>query len=274
MKQSDFEEEIRLPGGEINDVVRVGETVRRASHPWTPTIHALLKHLEEAGFEGSPRARGYDNQGREIITFIEGTVPSGPNAPPSFVWSDLALVATAKLLRKFHDATTTFRPACDARWCWSPAPASRDDLVVCHNDPAWWNTVFIDGQPIALIDWDLAAPGPRSSDIAYVLWYWVPVRADDVCAQSGLSTSIETRGRRIRLFCDAYGVSDRSQVVDWIERKQAEVADEVTRLADDGVAGYQELVRRGGVESVRQDQRFLALVKPELANALSFKGPR
>lgn len=172
----------------------------------------------------------------------------------------------AKLMRNFHDASATFKPAEDARWCWSPAPAV--EAVVCHNDPAWWNTVFRANQPIALIDWDLAAPGARSSDIAYVLWYWVPVRDDDVCAQSGLSTSIEDRARRIRLFCDAYGVGDRSNVIGWIEKKQVEVVDEVTRLANEDVAGYPELVRRGGVDSVRQDQTFLAAVKSELINLM------
>jgi hypothetical protein len=31
-------------------VVRVGGTVRRPTQPWTPAVHALLRHLEKAGF--------------------------------------------------------------------------------------------------------------------------------------------------------------------------------------------------------------------------------
>ncbi|GLY80483.1 hypothetical protein Airi01_087500 [Actinoallomurus iriomotensis] len=30
-------------------VVRLGDTVRRPTHPWTPAVHALLGHLEQVG---------------------------------------------------------------------------------------------------------------------------------------------------------------------------------------------------------------------------------
>nr|BFE82330.1 hypothetical protein GCM10020093_049310 [Planobispora longispora] len=48
-------EEIPLLGGDVTDgVVRVGDTVRRPTRPSTPSVHALLRHLEAAGFEGAP----------------------------------------------------------------------------------------------------------------------------------------------------------------------------------------------------------------------------
>ncbi|HKF74825.1 MAG TPA: hypothetical protein VKF59_01675 [Candidatus Dormibacteraeota bacterium] len=50
----DSEEGDRLPGGFVNAVVRVGSTVRRSTGPWTPAVHALLRHLEAAGFAESP----------------------------------------------------------------------------------------------------------------------------------------------------------------------------------------------------------------------------
>jgi len=49
--------------------VRVGDEVRRPAQPWTATVHSVLRHLEEAGFDGAPRARGFDDQGRERLTF-------------------------------------------------------------------------------------------------------------------------------------------------------------------------------------------------------------
>jgi hypothetical protein len=53
-------------------VVRVGDTVRRPLHPWTPAVHALLRHLEALEFPYSPRVLGIDGEGGEILTFLDG----------------------------------------------------------------------------------------------------------------------------------------------------------------------------------------------------------
>ncbi|MFI0404409.1 hypothetical protein [Actinomadura sp. 3N508] len=47
-------EEQRLPGGRHVGGVRIGDTVHRRANPWTSTVHAVLRHLEAAGFEGAP----------------------------------------------------------------------------------------------------------------------------------------------------------------------------------------------------------------------------
>ena len=44
--------------GNITAVVRVGDTVRRTTGPWTPAVHALLRHLEARGFDAAPRVLG------------------------------------------------------------------------------------------------------------------------------------------------------------------------------------------------------------------------
>ena len=46
-----------------------GDVVHKQASPWTPTVHALLRHLEDAGFDGAPRALGFDDQGREMLTY-------------------------------------------------------------------------------------------------------------------------------------------------------------------------------------------------------------
>ena len=38
-----------LLGGNVATVVRIGDTVRRSTGPWTPAVHELLMHLQDVG---------------------------------------------------------------------------------------------------------------------------------------------------------------------------------------------------------------------------------
>jgi hypothetical protein len=51
-----------------NAVVRVGDTVRRTAGPWTPAVHALLRHVRAEGFTQVPEPRGLDEHGREVLS--------------------------------------------------------------------------------------------------------------------------------------------------------------------------------------------------------------
>lgn len=42
--------------------------------------------------------------------------------------------------------------------------------VICHNDFAIYNLIFNEEVPAGIIDFDMAAPGPRLWDIAYTLY--------------------------------------------------------------------------------------------------------
>jgi len=65
-------EEQQLDGGNVGGAVRAGNTVRRAAGRWTPAVHALLAHLAAKNLPGAPRPLGFDDQGREVLTFMEG----------------------------------------------------------------------------------------------------------------------------------------------------------------------------------------------------------
>ena len=102
------QQEIPLHGGNISTVVRVGDTVRRNAGPWTPAVHALLRHLEYVGFTGAPRALGIDERGREVLSYLDGECGEYPLAPH---WvTEEALVTVATMLRMFHDAQYGFQP--------------------------------------------------------------------------------------------------------------------------------------------------------------------
>ena len=94
-----------LEGGDLNVVVRVGDTVRRPVGEWSPAVHALLRHFETVGFDGAPRFLGIDEQGREILSFVEGDAALAP-----IPGSDEALVELGRLLRRMHEATAGFEP--------------------------------------------------------------------------------------------------------------------------------------------------------------------
>src|SRR5713226_6160740 len=66
-------QEERLGGGRSTaGVVRVGDTIHRPTGPWTPTIHAYLRHLRAAGFTSAPDVLGIDERGREVLSYIDG----------------------------------------------------------------------------------------------------------------------------------------------------------------------------------------------------------
>ena len=141
-------------------------------------MHALLQHLERTGFAHAPRVLGVDDDGREILTYIEGSVPYAPDIPAE-IWADAALAGAAVLVRRYHDAVRLFEPPAEAQWRICPGAPQGGD-VVCHNDLAPWNTVYDDHLPIAFIDWDFAAPAPALWDIAYAAWRFVPLYYDGI----------------------------------------------------------------------------------------------
>jgi hypothetical protein len=82
-----------LPGGTLTTATRCGDTVRRPTGFWSPSVHALLRHLDEAGFSGAPRFLGIDAQGREMLTYVHGDVTI--DGPPPGMHSEEALTAAS-----------------------------------------------------------------------------------------------------------------------------------------------------------------------------------
>jgi aminoglycoside phosphotransferase (APT) family kinase protein len=162
-----MDEEI-LTGGHVNAVVRVGDTVRRPAGAWTPTVHRVLHHARERGVIWAPEPHGYDEVGREVLSFISGDVP---HEMPEWVWSSLVLTDVARALRQWHDATSQF-DLVGAVW---NSDAHEPTEVICHNDFAPYNCVFRDGRFAGAIDFDLCSPGPRLWDIAYTAYRYVPL---------------------------------------------------------------------------------------------------
>lgn len=220
------ETEEPLLGGWTNEgVVRVGDTVRRPPRFATQLMRDVLVHLERAGFEPAPRWLGFDDRGRDILGFIEGETFSDCRG---IVWRDEQLAASARLLRRYHDAV-------------AGSDLADGGEVVCHGDFGPWNLIWRDGLPFAVIDFDNAHPGGRDEDLGYALRAHLNLGLVDLDAVE--------QSRRGRLYLDAYG-SDAS-VAALVEREY-DAAEERCRR-------NRWLVE---LERLRGERQFLARNRP------------
>ena len=194
------DQEVSLVGGNMSAVVRRGQTVRRTAGPWTPTIHHLLDHLRRHGITWLPRPLGIDERGREVLTYLPGTVPNYPLPP--WVWTERVLTDAAARLAELHQASAGFDVA-DAVW---QLPAHEPVEVICLNDVAPYNMVFdTDHQLVAMIDIDTASPGPRARDLAYLAYRLVPLTQ---AADTGYdAVSMTVRRQRLAQICRAYAAA-------------------------------------------------------------------
>ena len=146
--------EVPLAGGNVaKGVVRVGNTVRKPATPATPAVQAVLRHLEHVGFDGAPRALGRDEQGRQVLEYVQG-----PLAHELPAMTDGELARVGRLVRDLHDALASFFAPAGAHWGVAIPPDAED--VVCHHDLAPWNLVLGTDRWV-FIDWDGAGPGSR-----------------------------------------------------------------------------------------------------------------
>jgi len=185
-------------------VERIGDTVRRPARPFSASVQGVLRHLRAAGLTCVPEPLGFDDAGREVVSFLPGDVWNDPI--PELVWHEETLTAAARLLRRIHDATAAYEPPDDACWMLE-MPSDLPVEVVCHNDFAPYNAVF-DGVRLAgVIDWETAAPGARVWDVAYAAYRFVPL---SLSAPPELLDA-PVQARRLALFCDAYGAGGRDR---------------------------------------------------------------
>ena len=259
-------DEIPLDGGNVTPVVRVGDTVRRIPGPWSPAVHSLLGHLAGQGFAGAPRFLGIDAQGREILSFIAGEVGQYPL--PAYMWSDAALTGAARLLRRYHDATLDFVPPPGAHWQIVYPDATQHE-VICHNDFAPYNVVYVDQQPRAIIDFDLAGPGPRLWDLAYAVYRFVPLSYDADIRELGLS-DLAWQSRRLPLFCAAYGLPDPPGLLEMVAQR---IQTMCALLADRAAAGdqaFRKMVDEGHLAYYQRELAAFHAQQPTLARLLGW----
>lgn len=218
----------------------IGDSIHRSPGPWTPSIQRLLTHLRWQGVTWVPEPRGVDEQGRDKLSYMPGLVPQHPL--PAWIWNDQILVDAAVMMTELHKATENFVSE-GAVW---QLPTHQPAEVVCHNDFAPYNMVFINERLSGVINWDTASPGPRVWDVSYLAYRLVPL--NELTVDDGLVISLEDRARRLRLLCDSYGPTlTPAEVVAMAVQRLGELADFAEARADEGLEhlrSHTDLYRR------------------------------
>lgn len=254
------EQEERLSGGNVSTVYKKGNYVYRTQKDGSSNIHRLLRHLEAKGISEVPRFVGIDEQGREILTYLNGETADYPLK--SYMWSDEAIQDAARLMRRLHDASSDFEWSAE----WVPIDNTPQPLeVICHNDFAVYNTIFYEGKVSGIIDFDLAAPGPRAWDIVYALYTFVPLSRRHQ-AESGeviyydAVRDDETYKKRVSLFLKAYGWDDaKEDLFEMLQLRIEALCLLMKRKAAEGDIAFQKMMDEGHYDHYQEELRFIQM---------------
>ncbi len=159
------EEGERLAGGNVGGAWRVGDTVRRATGPWTPAVHRLLEYLRPR-VPHVPEVLGFDERGREVLTYLPGRVVDIDTE----VLTEAQLSSLVRWTRTFHQAVAGLAP--DGPWRFFPV---ENPTLIGHNDIASYNVCFDGDDLVGVFDWDFAGPSTPLMEIAFVAWNGVPL---------------------------------------------------------------------------------------------------
>lgn len=248
-----MEEEV-LQFGFVSSPVKVGNTVRRQTGPWTPTVHAVLGYLHNHDFSFAPRVQGFDEQGREILAFIHGDAAVRPW--PSVLKEIDGIKQAGNLLRKYHDAIEGFVPSHDAEWRIGKCEL-KPGQIVRHGDLGPWNTIWQNNQLIALIDWDFMQPGERIEDLAQMAYYFVPLRGEAGWSDAGVAERPDF-AERLKSLVKSYGKYTPAEIMQALFILLANDREITKRFGNDGVEPWVSFMKRGDIKSSTQDSEWIA----------------
>ena len=205
-------------------VFRDGESVARPSGPHDEAVIALLGALAAAGFP-APVPVEATAGGDRVYRWIEGDVGVPPF--PGWVMTDAALASAGRLLRAYHQTVAGVQLPAGLDWSDEMADPEGGPII-CHNDVCPENVVYRQGEAIALLDFDFAAPGRPLWDLAQMARMWSPLRPPELVVEG-------MRGmdpfRRLGILANAYGLdaSDRDEFLQVIFESRQRAAQFVRR---------------------------------------------
>ena len=197
----------------VDSPIRRGSTVHRPARGNTEFTQRLLSHLEDSGAGWSPRALGFDEEGREVVTWIPGEVATSGE--------EVDMTELARIVRDLHDLTNGLVAGFEC---------------VIHDDLQPRNTIVRERRPVGLIDWEQARPGRRVEDVANLCWSFAEPTPDG---------DREHVAQQWRSVVDAYGLDEREAVVSTVLSRMAVCAEDIEREPARGSARHRALAERG-----------------------------
>ncbi|MFD2082513.1 Phosphotransferase enzyme family protein [Actinopolymorpha cephalotaxi] len=244
-----------LPGGFHSAPVRRGEVVERRAGPWTRKVHALLRHLRQAGFAQVPTPVAISEDGRaETLRFVEG---AGGTYPLNDVQrSDEALVNVALAVRAMHEATDGFVPPDEGSWQVRTSVPTEIDCIG-HNDLGPYNIVYRGAEVAAVIDWDFAGPSSRAWDLCYAAHRFVPLSAPRSARAFGWGP-VPDQAARLRTFAAAYGGDiPPAQLLDLLVVRLGSIAATIEREVRAGNPAYDRHRDERHTDGYREDIAYI-----------------
>lgn len=241
----------RFADGNMADVYRLGNVVRKQRGVWWDATRQVLNHLESVAYPWSPRILAESDQTVDL-SYIEGkTIPAtldGGSSP------DL-LQEIGRRTRQLHDVLDGFRlrPG-STTVSWPVAPPG--DTIMCHNDLSPWNTVLKNGTFRGFIDWDLVSYGTREWELAWMCWRWAPIYPYEQRTRFDADEQLQ----RCRILLEAYGLDalDIRAFAYLIDRRMRCGLEVVEVLGSQGVPGFDRLLNAGMHLSGHDDRAWLA----------------
>jgi aminoglycoside phosphotransferase (APT) family kinase protein len=178
---------------------------------------------------------------------------------PPYARTERALAGAAALLRRLHTAAAGFEPT-TIDYRFHPHPP-RLGQIVSHGDLGPWNTVYRNGIPVALIDWDAAQPVDTLVDLAAAAWAFVPLAPTEWLAEAGFDPLPELPSR-LRCLVDAYGLADCQEILPALQHAKLTEVERV-KYAPIGAADAATTL-----EHLAGQLRWLDDISADLARAL------
>ena len=136
-------------------VFKKGDLLYKEKDDRSNEIVTFLKKLEESNFTKFGRLINEDPK-YLIYEYVEGFVPDNIGRT-----NDNQLYEAIKILKEYHDNVANLY--------------DNKDILMCHGDLTPNNMVFVEGKPIAIIDWDSIYIGHRYEDLAYMIMTWLDI---------------------------------------------------------------------------------------------------
>ncbi len=216
-------------------------------------MHDLLEFVATAGLEGVPLVHGFDDEGREVLSFLDGEALDPGFREPT----DDMIVDAATWLRRLHDVVRGWAPGIRT-WRQTGGDLAPGEII-CHNDPGTYNWVIRDGRFAGMIDWDQAGPGHPIDDLAFLCWTAAPLCDPAPAADVA---------RRVRLAAAAYGGFEPREVLDAVAPRLMRSVDRIRAGIERGDPGMLSLQARGEPENTRRAVDAMLARLPDVRAAL------